>query len=290
MNETYVPLDRPRDFTSTLSAVVDILRITWRRLLSDVVVMAGVWMLIGGVLIGIVARSYFSILLDPTAMQLGPDTAELVSSFILFVVAFVLLMIGSFMEIVVVLAFFRAYHQLRRVPDRAEVRVGMRDLWPRTLGTIVLMVIILGVAFVALLIPGIYLMVPFMMLLPVRTFEEMSFGNAVTRSFQLTRDRWWWTLGIYVCATIATSILNGVTSIPYFAFSMATAVMSAQGETSDWVLIGQAVTLVLQYITSYILQVITLVGVVVVYFAHRERLDGTSLLARVDQIGATDAA
>lgn len=289
MNETYVPLDRPREFTSTLSAVVDILRVTWRRLLSDIVVMSGIWMLAGGVMIGIVARSFISNMMLSELVQINAEPAFLIQSVVLVVLGFALLMTGSFMEILVTMSFFRAYHRLQRVPDRSEVRAGIRELWPRTLSTVVLMILILSVAFVCVIVPGLFLMVPFLMLIPVRTFEDLSFGNAVTRSFQLTRDRWWWTFGVYIMISVAVSVFNGIMAIPYFFFSIVIAMFSAQGEQPEWVLLGYSVSLVLQYITGFILQVITIVGIVVAYFAHRERLDGTSLLARVEQIGATDA-
>lgn len=68
--------------------------------------------------------------------------------------------------------------------------------------------VILVIAFIALIIPGIYLSVAFSVALPVLLVEQIGGFKALSRSFELTKGRWWPTLGTIFVATILIVVIQ----------------------------------------------------------------------------------
>lgn len=290
MSEMYVPLDRPRDFVGVLSAVADILRVCWRRLLADIVILAGLWILVGGVLLGMVMRTSIASSVGADSGSLDTSASAVGATVVLMLIGVLLLMVGSFMQIVVVMAFMREYHRLQRVPERSEVRAAMKEIWAKCLGSLIVMSLIVNIASLLLFLPGIWVAVPLSLLQPARVFETLSMGDAISRSFQLVKGRWWWTFGIAICLVITMVILGGITLIPSWILMVVVAMSTEASAMTESTIIAQAASLVMQACVWYLVQTIAQIGSVVTYFAHAERLEGTSIFQKVDEIGATDAA
>ena len=92
----------------------------------------------------------------------------------------------------------------RSEPAREALRFGLRRfgslLW---LG--IISFVLIAAASIALIIPGIYVLVAFFVAFPVLVVEGLTGGAALRRSHQLVKGRWWATLG----ALLPSAILVG---------------------------------------------------------------------------------
>lgn len=95
-------------------------------------------------------------------------------------------------------------------PDwRESLRFAFKRFGP-VLWLAIVAFVILVVAFFALIIPAIYLAVAFSVALPVLLVERIGGFKALSRSFQLTKGRWWPTLGTLLVAAILVAIVQFV--------------------------------------------------------------------------------
>lgn len=84
---------------------------------------------------------------------------------------------------------------------------GLRRLWP-VLGATVLMVLALIPAFIALVIPGIWLAVAFSVAIPALLVERLGPATCLGRSFRLVRNRWWPTFGALIVMFVLIFIIQ----------------------------------------------------------------------------------
>jgi hypothetical protein len=66
--------------------------------------------------------------------------------------------------------------------------------------------------FIALIIPGIWLLVSWAVFIPALVFEELGPTRALARSFELVRGRWWATLGALLVVALISGIASGLVS------------------------------------------------------------------------------
>jgi hypothetical protein len=94
----------------------------------------------------------------------------------------------------------------------ADIRSSLRFA-VRRLGSLVWLEVIMGVllvlAFVALVIPGIWLYGAWSVAVPALLIEGCRGGGALRRSFRLVRGRWWQTAGVLLVAAVMTSVVSG---------------------------------------------------------------------------------
>ena len=103
----------------------------------------------------------------------------------------------------------------------------------------VLMVVLLAPAFLACLVPGLYLYVAWSVAAPVLLVEDVRGWSALKRSRQLVKGRFWPTVGVLVLVTVLTGIVQaiflglaaGVVSVS--GNDVATAIADAIGQTAS---------------------------------------------------------
>jgi hypothetical protein len=82
--------------------------------------------------------------------------------------------------------------------------------WVRMAGTYVILAPILFLAFVLLVVPGIYLSVIWMLVGPIMVIEGRFGLSAVTRSRDLTRGHWWRTAAVGFIVMLMAVFLAGI--------------------------------------------------------------------------------
>jgi hypothetical protein len=101
---------------------------------------------------------------------------------------------------------------LRRHPDwRESLRAARGKFWS-LLWLSFLYGVLLVFAFVALIIPGIWLFVAWVAAYPVLMLEGLRGRKALGRSFRLVRGRWWPTFGAYAIASLLAGGIQFVIS------------------------------------------------------------------------------
>lgn len=100
----------------------------------------------------------------------------------------------------------------------ATLRESLTELRPRLLpllGLTVLVTIIVAVASVFLIIPGIWLWAMLNLAAPALVLEQGRVGQAMKRSWRLVSGSWWRVFGILLLTGIAAAIISMVIEIPF---------------------------------------------------------------------------
>jgi hypothetical protein len=92
-------------------------------------------------------------------------------------------------------------------------------IW-RLVGLGLLAGLLILLAFVLLIVPGIYVLVLFSFATPVFVLEKTAVTAALSRSAELVRGSWWRTLGIGFLGYLVGSILAGLIEIPFTLFAL----------------------------------------------------------------------
>lgn len=116
---------------------------------------------------------------------------------------------------------------------RDSVAFAGRRFWP-LIWLQVVYGFFLTLAFLALVIPGIYLVVAWTVAIPVLMFENVRGRRALSRSRELLRGRWWPTAGLLVLLSILTGLVSALITQVLFA------VLPANGDLVEAVAQGLA--------------------------------------------------
>jgi len=98
------------------------------------------------------------------------------------------------------------------------LREALSELWPRflpLLGVTILYTIIVAVASIFFVIPGIWLYVLFGLAAPALVLERGGIGQSLKRSRLLVQGMWWRVFGILLLTTIVGVIITFVIQIPF---------------------------------------------------------------------------
>jgi hypothetical protein len=162
-----------------------------------------------------------------------------------------------------------------------SLRFAGRRLGP-TLWLTIVLVIGLFAGFVALIVPGIWLMVAWTVAYPVMLVEGTGGVGALKRSFQLTQSRWWATLGRIVVAYILVTV---ITTVATLALMIPTELIVA--DTSFGALVMQhAASFVVSLVTTPFIAAVT----TLVYFDLRIRKEGFDLALLAERMGGAPAS
>lgn len=102
---------------------------------------------------------------------------------------------------------------------RSSLRFALRRLGS-VLWLEILVAIGLGLAFVALILPSIWLYGTWAVATPALLIEGKHGSQALRRSFRLVRKRWWPTAGLLLLSTLMSSIVGGAFSAALLAVSL----------------------------------------------------------------------
>ncbi|TVT55763.1 hypothetical protein FNH05_09045 [Amycolatopsis rhizosphaerae] len=101
---------------------------------------------------------------------------------------------------------------------RVELREVLAELKPRLLpllGLTVLYMLIVGVATVFFIVPGVWLYVLFALAAPALVLEQSGIGTAFGRSRLLVQGSWWRVFGILLLTGLVTILVTGIIEVPF---------------------------------------------------------------------------
>jgi hypothetical protein len=131
--------------------------------------------------------------------------------------------------------------------------------------------------FLALIVPGIWLLVSWSVFVPALLFEGLGPPRALGRSFELVRGRWWATLGALLVAALISGVASGLVSTGFDAL--------LSTSLGNHVFLAALIDATGGAVASAIGLPIQAVMVTVLYFdlrTRKERLDMDLLARRLD--------
>ncbi len=91
-----------------------------------------------------------------------------------------------------------------------ETYTAVQSRLPAVIAAGVLAAIAIGIGFVLLVVPGLFLLTIWSMLVPVIVIEKVSAGDAFSRSREVVRGNGWDVFGLIVIVAIAVAVASGV--------------------------------------------------------------------------------
>jgi len=121
----------------------------------------------------------------------------------------------------VVYAF--TYFYIKEGKDKFTIE----DIWTymihhlsKILGGLLFMLVFIVIGLFLFIIPGIYLLVPFLFLIAVLLFEGLDYQLAFLRCLIIIKDKWWSTFGLFMLINGIILVFGLIIKIPEFIYTM----------------------------------------------------------------------
>jgi hypothetical protein len=185
---------------------------------------------------------------------------------------------------VTILSYIAIYKQKGNQPAALEEVWGyFKYFFWRAIGSGILTFLLLLVATLCCFFPGIYLYPIMSLVIPIIVFENASFGYAFNKSFKLISNNWWLTFGVIFVIGLIVGFASAIINVPIAVISMVN-IFTHIGKGSEVSVLLSVLTAVCQLV-SHVLYVLPIIAISLCYFNLSEQLDGTGLIARINQIG-----
>lgn len=274
-----------RDFGQKISATFEFIGSQWRPLGKTLLYLVLPVALISSILLGVGQATIFN--------RFGSGATGF-SSFSVFRTGFSTLLGfgGLFITYLLLTTTLYEYVRLRMaLPTKEEVTPAL--VWPQVRSALPWLLVgglvsgmLVGLAFMFLVIPGVYLLVAWSPLFAVMIIERSGFSQALSRSMALVSGHWWATLGLLFIMWLIQSFLSLIFQVPLYAIMVV--------KVMHWPLpFEDALMVIAQAIGSLgqaVLYIPTVLAVLFQYFNLVEIKDGLGLHALVNSIGQEPAA
>lgn len=308
MQEPVHPLRKVRNLGDIVSSTIESVRLYAKPLFFAITKHAGPFAVTGSVVVAISQTFSLSASLSDVLLQreLLEDSAP--AFLVLQFVGVGFVVYTSIIVVNVVVSFLQFVDNNAREPDAAELSLAMHGRTSKLVVTTIYLVFlavaaaglfvvatlsiseVTGAVFLALPVVGfalLYFALPLLILFPVILFEDLALFDAAKRCRELVTGRWWWTLGTALVLGIITSTINAIGSVPFYLVSGISIFVTNSSDTSEPNIILQILSILFGSISGLVgiyVSTITTTGVIYIYWSHRERLEGVSLLDRIESI------
>jgi hypothetical protein len=259
---------RPLNLGETLDASIKIVRSRWRTFALVILVVAGPIQVLS---LLITASTIDSYTIDASvggesAVRYSDEAAYTAGQVVIGMLTLVSYLLGT-------VASYRAVADTylgRPTSARASLAFALRRLGP-TLWLTLLFVLGVSLAVVALVLPAIWLAVAWSVAIPAMLVEGLGATEALRRSFRLTKDRWWATLGRFLVANILMYVVTFAVTLAVLLVALVVVDKSSFGALA----LQHVGNLLGSLVTMPLLAAVT----VLVYFDLRVRKEGFDPLA-----------
>jgi len=210
METGYIDFRKERDFGQVFNATFTFLKQEFKKLGLALVYYVLPVVLVAGIVTGLMQHKIMG-----WTLSNANDTTVMSNPFAVFrvfggyySVSIVINILAQTMMICTLYGYIALYVEKGKdqftLPD---VGSKIAQLFFPVLGTLILTGIMISIGFVLCIFPGIYLGVSLSLIFAALAIERQGFGEAFTRSFQLTHLQWWWTLLILLVVTIVMLVI-----------------------------------------------------------------------------------
>ena len=274
-------LRESRDFGDVISATFSYIRIHFKTLAKGLILFSLPLIILSGILVGKGFGQIFA--MSEISPEAEPDLAALTA----FGFSFFL---GLFLLIITFTLIISIVFQHMKLVDEGEENITLNmlieDFLRNFLGVIGITIItsfvsIIGAFF--FILPGIFLAIKLSLAPAIYVIEEEDFGEALSRSWDVTGDNWWFTFGVSFVISLIMNIITNIVVVPMYLI-MGLVVFSSGDPSPDSFGNMFSIMYGLMMIFISIFYCIPVISQAFVYFTLNERKSGDSLSERIDAI------
>jgi hypothetical protein len=280
-----IELYQVRNFSEVMGATIDFIRQQFKPLMSAILLVFTPIALINGILMTRYFVNIFNFASNPQDLD-NFNPFLLVfggGNMVMFFISILALLVLTAM----VFQYFVLYQK-----NEGEVTFNelWNSLWQHVLplfGYHIVFGIMLVIAFLLLVIPGLYLMPIISLGLAALVFEKKGIFESFSRAYELIKNHWWQTFGILIVAYIFQNIVSNVFAIPFFGiYFKEIFTMAINEEIPNFSNTGTQLYLGFSFFVmmlgSYITYLIPFIAIAFQYFSLSEEKEASGLMKEVD--------
>src|SRR4051812_5679077 len=267
MAQQKVELRKLRDLSENLNDTFAFIRQNFKPLVTSFLGIAGIIMLSNAIANGMYqyeSGNLYRDILQSRGRGLSPLSIISPTYFAVILLAWL-----NFIAMnVVVICYIKLYDLLHHSPTIQEVWDEFKKYVLKVFLYSIPVTLVTMFGFVFCLLPGIYFAVVFAPFATVLIVEDKSFGDAWNRCFEILKDNFWNSLGIYVVVYIVYAVCAGIVSMAITAFAGLITYLTTKDRSAT---MGIATSVL--NIFSFVFYIIFYVSVCLHYFNLVERHD-----------------
>ncbi|PTQ99508.1 hypothetical protein C8P68_102332 [Mucilaginibacter yixingensis] len=264
-----VDLNRQREFGDIISDTFLILKQNFKHLFKYCLIISGLFVAAGvGVsILGITQR---------TAWDTGLSKLNGY-----YFAALVIQLAGATGIVITVVAYLDIYNRNgRQIPTLEEVWGFFRYYFFRVFATHIIATIVIVIAFLCCIVPGIYLYPVVALILPIMIIENIGPGDAVKKAFKLAKGNWWMIFGTLLLMAFIVIAAIAVLVIPAAIIWGGTSWLSGHKVGSPYEITKVVLTGISQF-----LWMVPIISVVLIYYSLSETVEAGGLSQRIKMFG-----
>jgi hypothetical protein len=285
MQTRIVDFKRSRDFGDLLGDTFAFLKQEYKFFGRVLLTYAGPFVLVTAIASAWMQSGILSI----AGMMAVNDPAEILTQWgfkmLIYMVAAV---VSSTMVICTVYSYIGLYIEKGKDGfSQEEVWQNIGQKFLPVLGSLFVMGILILLGFILCFIPGIYISVAFTLVLASLFFENASLGSALERSMFLTKNDWWFTLGVSLVIGLLVGFASYILLLPSTILSMFLAINTVQGGSSGAINIVFMILTTLGTFCASLLACMPHITFSLLYHSQVEKKESPGLLNKIDKINQT---
>jgi hypothetical protein len=287
MAEQKVELRKIRDFSQNIGDTFLFIKQNFKPLMISFLTIAGVFLLAGAIVSGINQGNMGGNLWEE--VMAGRSGRSRISLFEIlngtYFLAILLTWLGVTAMHVVIISYMKLYEEKQNQSSTtAEVWEVFKKYFLQVLIYTIPIYLLIAAGFVFCLLPGIYLAVVLLPFSTIIIIEDASFGTAFSRCFEIIKENFWVSLGIYFIVYLIYGISSSIISLAIGAVFGGVSYFTTENVSTTYgVIMGVAQAL------TFVFAVVFYVSAVLHYFTLTEKYEGTGILKRLNNLGSAGA-
>jgi len=290
MEETKLELQKEREFGDVFNATFAFIQQEFKPLGKAILVFVVPIILIMSIALVFFQTSNMNMLrsYDPT----NPSSVlqNLPGMFGGLFIYLVIVLIGQSVFAGVIYSYLKLYLQRKGDVKFEDIFVELRKCFLPIVGASILASVVIFVGLMFCILPGIYLAISLSMFIPILVIENNGFGNAFSRSFNITHKQWWWTFLIILVGGIMVWVVSFIFSIPSMIFGFTKMFHSIRNHQNPYEMMTTGY-IVYTSIVSAVTQLLYIVPYLLIgfqYFNIVEIMERPSLTQKIEQLGPNE--
>jgi len=275
-NFELIEVQKSRDFGQTLSAAFNFLGQNFKNLVKNLLYISAIPLL-------------FAIIFTNYIMEEFIYQPQYISENIgLYILNLFLSMLVTMVATVFISIIPIAY--IKKYMEKKSTEISVNEVWQSVKKTFfkvyfagIGISIIVVLASLLFLIPGIYLAIAFSLVPVILVIEEIGFSEALGRSSNLISGHWWLTFGMLIVLYIILSVVSVVFHIPLYIITFISALSSVNSDfilQPDW---KMKIATAFGSISYFIYSLFTL-ALTFHYFSLREKKEASGLFEKIENL------
>lgn len=286
MTDSKLQLEKNRDFGALFNDTFLFIKYNFKNLLMGMIYFVIPFAFLQGIALGMYQYKALSTL---SAGQSSNPFAAVEGAMSQILITYLFTMITYTFS----MAFVFQYIKLYKASENNEVE--LKQVWKLMLGvapkiflSIFVIGLLSGLGFMLLIIPGIYLIICFSLVIPTIIFQDDSLSEALSSCFSLIKNNWWLTFGFLLIIGLIAGALQFVFQLPAGIYQVIQSFHLLQNEASSG---SQSISIlfsIIQAMGTCLMQVIPFIGIGILYFSLVEQKQNPTLLKDLESIGANE--